>query len=128
MHPHSSCYPYAMDNCHDASNSPSSPKIARPPRPAQIIFDGTKLSVDRSRPKTTTYGINHPFQPFSISQNCPTFNPTFAPASALHATTNPAACQWHLPPGEVVARLARRVRAPAPPLRSIASERLLHRG
>jgi hypothetical protein len=35
----------------------------------EIIFDGTKLALERSRPKTTTYGINCGFRLYSIGQN-----------------------------------------------------------
>src|SRR5712692_6357153 len=117
MPPHSQCYPYAMDNCHDAPHSQSSPKIARPPLPTKIIFDGTNPRIEPRRPKTTTYGRKCPFQPDSINQKCATFNPTFAPE---HAS----------PPGERSSRPARRVRAPVPPLvpcRHLVA-RLLHRG
>jgi hypothetical protein len=69
MPPNSSCYPYDMDNSHNAPHSPASPKIARPPLPAKIIFDGTKLSVEPRRPQTTTYDRNCSFQMFSITQN-----------------------------------------------------------
>jgi hypothetical protein len=34
-----------MDNRQDAPYSPGSPEIGRPPLPAEIIFDGTKLSM-----------------------------------------------------------------------------------
>ena len=52
------CYAYAMDNRQHALYSPGSSEIGRHPLAAKIIFDGTKLPVDRSRPKTTTDGMN----------------------------------------------------------------------
>src|SRR5208283_3909748 len=52
------CYTYPMVNRQDALCSPGSPEIGRPLLLAEIIFDGTKLPIDRSRPKTTTNGIN----------------------------------------------------------------------
>ena len=55
------CYAYAMVNRQDIPHSPGSPEIGRHQFPAEIIFDGTKLPVDRSRPKTTTDGINCSF-------------------------------------------------------------------
>jgi hypothetical protein len=36
---------------------------------AEIIFDGTKLPIEASRPKTTSNGINCSFQLYSITQN-----------------------------------------------------------
>src|ERR1700687_958031 len=65
-----------MDNCHHASHSPTPPKIARPPLAQKTIFDKTKLSVDRSIAKTTTYGRKSLFQLDSINQNCAIFTPT----------------------------------------------------
>ena len=67
--PDSACYTYAMDNRQDAPYSPGSPKIGRGLLAAEIIFDGTKLPLERSRPKTTTDGINCDFRLYSISQN-----------------------------------------------------------
>jgi len=59
-----------MVNRQDAPYSPPrSPEIVRRLLAAEIIFDGTKLALERSRPKTTTNGINCPFQLYSISQN-----------------------------------------------------------
>jgi len=57
-----------MDNRHDAPYSPGSPELGQH-YPAKINFDGTKLRIERSRPKTTTYGMNCYFQADSISQN-----------------------------------------------------------
>jgi len=62
------CYAYAMVNRQDVPYSPGSPKIGRGLLPAEIIFDGTKLAIEGSRPKTTTIGINCSFRPYSISQ------------------------------------------------------------
>jgi hypothetical protein len=67
--PDLACYAYAMVNRQDALHSPGSPKIGRGPLPAEKIFDGTKLRLERSRPKTTIYGMNCSFRPDSISQN-----------------------------------------------------------
>src|SRR5258705_8826171 len=50
-------------------HSPTSPKSARTPLPAKTIFDGTKLSVDPHRPKTTTYGRNCYFRVFLSVRN-----------------------------------------------------------
>src|SRR6267142_6788763 len=44
--------------------------------PTKNKYDGTKLSVEPSRPKTTTYGRKYPFQLNSISQKRATFSPT----------------------------------------------------
>ena len=63
------CYAYGMDNRQDAPYSPGSAKIGRGLLAAEIIFDGTKLPLERSRPKTTTDGINCHFRLYSISQN-----------------------------------------------------------
>jgi len=63
------CYVYGMHNCHDARHSPGSPEIRRRPLPPEIISDGTKLSIEANRPKTTTGGINCYFRLYSISQN-----------------------------------------------------------
>jgi hypothetical protein len=62
------CYAYAMVNRQDVPYSPGSPEIGRGLLPAEIIFDGTKLALEGSRPKTTTNGINCSFRPHSISQ------------------------------------------------------------
>src|ERR1035437_9854736 len=65
------CYAYAMVNRQDVPylpGLPGSPEIGRPPLSAEIIFDGTKLAIEGSRPKTTTNGINCSFRPYSISQ------------------------------------------------------------
>jgi hypothetical protein len=43
-----------MDNPHDTPCSPASPEIARPRFHQKTIFDGTKLSLEPSNPKTTT--------------------------------------------------------------------------
>src|SRR5882672_9857198 len=67
MPPSPPCYGYATDNCH--RHSPASPEIARLPLPTKVIFDGTKLSVVRRRPKTTTYGRNRAFGLFLITQD-----------------------------------------------------------
>src|SRR5208283_1752790 len=45
-----------MVNRQDASYSQVSPEIGRHLLPAEIISDGTKLPIERSRPKTTTDG------------------------------------------------------------------------
>jgi len=50
------CYAYGMDSSQDAPYSPAAPKIGRCPLAAEIIFDGTKLALERIRPKTTTDG------------------------------------------------------------------------
>ena len=66
------CYAYAMVNRQDASYSPGSPEIRRRRLTANINFDGTKLAIERSRPKTTTDGRNwsSPLYPISsISRN-----------------------------------------------------------
>src|SRR5208337_2337704 len=49
-------YAYSMVNRQDFPYSLGSPEIRRPPLQAGIIFDGTKLPIERSRPKTTTDG------------------------------------------------------------------------
>jgi len=72
------CYAYGMDSRQDAPYSPASPKIGRGLPPAEIIFDGTKLALERIRPKTTTDGIYCSFQLYSISQNCARRSMTFA--------------------------------------------------
>src|ERR1019366_10151471 len=58
-----------MVNRQDALYSPRSPEIGRHLLAAEIIFDGTKLPLEPSRPKTTTDGRICPFQLFSINQN-----------------------------------------------------------
>src|ERR1035437_7086096 len=50
-----------MVNRQDAPCSPASPEIGRGAVPAEIISDGTKLPLERSRPKTTTDGMNCSF-------------------------------------------------------------------
>src|SRR6266850_8168157 len=65
---HYAWYPYDMHNCHPTPPSPASAELARPPLPSKTIFDGTKLSVERRRPKTTTNGINSPFRLFSMTR------------------------------------------------------------
>src|SRR5208282_1275828 len=50
------CYIYAMVNRQDAPYSQVSPEVGRRRLAAEIIFDGTKLPIERSRPKTTTDG------------------------------------------------------------------------
>ena len=45
-----------MVNRQDSPYSPGSPEIGRRRLAAEIIFDGTKLPIERSRPKTTTDG------------------------------------------------------------------------
>src|ERR1035437_10424983 len=57
-----------MVNRQDALYSPGSPEIGRPPLSAEIIYDGTKLAIERSRPKTTTDGRICSFQLFSINR------------------------------------------------------------
>src|ERR1700682_23892 len=64
-----------MDNCHDTRLSPAAPEIARSRFHQKTIFDGTKLSLEPSNPKTTTYGIKCPFRLFSTTQNITTFSP-----------------------------------------------------
>src|SRR5712671_3721626 len=59
-----------MDIRHVTPHPPNTPKIARPALPTKTIFDKTNPPVDRLRPKTTTYGINCAFRPFSISHKC----------------------------------------------------------
>jgi hypothetical protein len=61
--PDFACYAYPMVNRQDVPYSHRSPKIGRPLRLAEIIFDGTKLAIERSRPKTTTDGMNCSFRP-----------------------------------------------------------------
>jgi hypothetical protein len=68
-----------MDNRHDASGSPYSPKIARAPLPTKTFFEKTNPRIDPIRAKTTTYGINCPFQRFSITHNRAIWNPKSAP-------------------------------------------------
>ena len=67
--PDSACYTYAMVNRQDVPYSPGSPEIGRHLLLAEIIFDGTKLAIEGSCPKTTTDGINCHFRLYSISQN-----------------------------------------------------------
>jgi hypothetical protein len=57
-----------MVNRQDALYSPGSPEIGRRLLAAEIIFDGTKLAIERSRPKTTTDGMICSFQLFSINR------------------------------------------------------------
>jgi hypothetical protein len=57
-----------MVNRQDVPYSPGSPKIGRHLLAAKIIFDGTKLAIERSRPKTTTDGRICSFQLFSINR------------------------------------------------------------
>jgi hypothetical protein len=47
-----------MVNRQDFPYLPGSPEIAQRPLVAEITFVGTKLALERSRPKTTTHGIN----------------------------------------------------------------------
>jgi hypothetical protein len=70
-----------MVNRQDFLRSPGSPEIAPPLRLTKIIFDGTKLALVRSRPKTTTDGRICPFQLNSISQNRTRRSLTFAPGA-----------------------------------------------
>ena len=58
----SACYTYAMVNRQDALYSLGSPEIGRHLLLVEIIFVGTKLAIDRSRPKTTTGGIGRFFE------------------------------------------------------------------
>jgi signal transduction histidine kinase len=58
-----------MNNCHDARQSPSSPKIERQPLPAKTVFDGTKLPLVPSRSKTTADGMKRSFSCFRFSQD-----------------------------------------------------------
>jgi|GEM_PF-1818110 len=43
------CYAYDMDNRRNATHSPGSTEIGRRPLAAEIIFDGTKLSIEGRR-------------------------------------------------------------------------------
>jgi hypothetical protein len=79
MAPHPAWYPYRMDNLDDAAHSPASAETARSPFSTKTIFDGTKLSVVEAAPKTTTNGINRPFRPNSMRQNCAIRSPTLMP-------------------------------------------------
>ena len=54
--PDLACYAYPMVNRQDSPHSPGSPEIARHQLRAEIIFVGTKLALEPSRPKTTTHG------------------------------------------------------------------------
>jgi hypothetical protein len=51
-----------MVNRQDVPYSPGSPEIGRHLLLAEITFDGTKLAIEGSRPKSTTDGINCSFQ------------------------------------------------------------------
>ncbi|MGD0671741.1 MAG: hypothetical protein ABSB13_06665 [Candidatus Binatus sp.] len=62
------CYSYTMVNRQDVPCSPGSPEIGRPLRLAEFVFGGTKLALVRSRPKTTTDGVNCALRLYSISQ------------------------------------------------------------
>lgn len=56
---HFLCYAYGMGLTSGCSTLAGlAPKIGRRPPPANINFDGTKLALEESRPKTTTYGMN----------------------------------------------------------------------
>jgi len=68
-----------MVNRQDFPRSPASPEIARHRLVTEIIFDGTKLSLEPRRPKATTDGRICPFQLYSISQNRARRSLTFAP-------------------------------------------------
>jgi hypothetical protein len=57
-----------MVNRQDIPYSPGSLDIGRGRLSAEIIFDGTKLALEASRPKTTTNGINCSFRPHSMAQ------------------------------------------------------------
>ena len=63
------CYTYAMVNRQDVPHSPGSPKIRGGLLPAAMTFDGTKLALGQSRPKTTTGSRICSFQLYSIDQN-----------------------------------------------------------
>jgi hypothetical protein len=63
------CYSYPMVNRQDTLRSPDSPEIARHRLAVEIISDGTKLPLERRRPKTTTDGRICSFQLDSIRQN-----------------------------------------------------------
>jgi hypothetical protein len=67
-----------MVNRQDALYSPGSSEIGRRLLAAKIIFDGTKLALERSHPKTTTDGRICYFQLYSISQNCARRRPLVA--------------------------------------------------
>jgi hypothetical protein len=64
--PDSACYTYPMVNRQDALYSPRSSEIGRHLLLVEIIFGGTKLAIDRSRPNTTTDGINRSSEPFRL--------------------------------------------------------------
>ena len=76
-----------MTNCHRPPHSPASAQIARPRAFRKNIFDETKLSIDVSHPKTTTYGRKSRFQLFSICHNCTTFSPDIACATTNRASS-----------------------------------------
>jgi hypothetical protein len=57
-----------MVNRQDALYSPGSPEIGRRLLAAEIIFDGTKLAIERRRPKTTTNGRICSSQLYSINR------------------------------------------------------------
>jgi hypothetical protein len=56
--PDVACYAYAMVNRQDVPYLLPSPEIGRHQPAAEIVFVGTKLAIERSRPKTTTDGMN----------------------------------------------------------------------
>jgi hypothetical protein len=58
-----------MDNRHAIQHLPASVQIAGLELRAKTIFDGTKLRLEPTSSKTTTYGRNCYFQPISIRQN-----------------------------------------------------------
>jgi hypothetical protein len=61
-----------MVNRQDVPYSPGSPEVGRAALAAGIIFDGTKLALERSRHKTTTEGRNCSFPPNWPSTIAPT--------------------------------------------------------
>ena len=61
--PDSACYAYAMVNRQDALYSPGSPEIGPRQLAAEIIFDGTKLPLERRLQNTTTGGMKLTFSP-----------------------------------------------------------------
>ena len=88
------------------------PKTAQPPHPTKTIFDKTNPPVDRSGPKTTTYGRDRPFPTQSMIQICAL--PTRREVVAL-----PRDYESYLSSRERSSRApARRVRAPRSSLSS----------
>src|SRR5208337_948200 len=57
-----------MVNRQDVPYPPGSPEIGRRPLRVEIIFDGTKLPVEPSRPKTTTDGYCCTLEPALLTR------------------------------------------------------------